>query len=89
MNEHNEPNEPDHVLLHVNAHGGYAPDQITDTITLRELIEALEQAAADHGEDARVVLHDGGNRYGANYGGISRWNDVVTGPWDDEQEAYL
>ena len=50
------------MKLYINAHRtGYAPDQIRHTMTVAELIAALE----DFPEDAPVYLkHDNGYTYG-------------------------
>ena len=57
------------MKLYINANRtGYAPDQIRHTMTVAELIAALE----DFPEDALVYLkHDNGY----TYGGIS-WGDI-------------
>ncbi|KAA9133776.1 hypothetical protein [Microbacterium caowuchunii] len=63
------------VLLSVNSHAGYSPEQITDTLTLGELLEAVEQAIEDFGAEARIVVANG-QRYGAGFGGIPRREDL-------------
>ena len=65
------------MKLYINAHRtGYAPDQIRHTMTVAELIAALE----DFPEDAPVYLkHDNGY----TYGGIS-WGDLEEDYSDDE-----
>ncbi|WP_109210591.1 MULTISPECIES: hypothetical protein [Microbacterium] len=78
--------DTDRVLLAVESNRGYAPDQITDSMTLRDLLNAVEQAIEEYGEDAMVVTHDGGNRYGANYGAISIYADTFTAVETDEDE---
>ena len=57
------------MRLFINAHrAGYAPEQIQHTMTVGELIAALEE----FDEDTLVFLkHDGGY----TYGGIS-WGDL-------------
>ena len=69
------------MKLYINAHRtGYAPDQIRHTMTVAELIAALEYFP----EDAPVYLkHDNGY----TYGGIS-WGDIEE-DWseDDPEEA--
>ena len=63
------------MKLFINAHrAGYSPEQIRHTMTVGELIAALEE----FDEDTPVFLkHDGGY----TYGGIS-WSDLEEG--DDE-----
>ena len=56
---------------------GYAPDQISHTMTVAELISALEELP----EDAPVYLkHDNGY----TYGGIG-WNDLEE-DWSDDED---
>ena len=66
------------MKLFINANRtGYSPDQISHTMTVAELISALEELP----EDAPVYLkHD--NRY--TYGGIG-WNDLE-GDWSDDED---
>jgi hypothetical protein len=78
----------DAVLLNIQASQGYAADQVADdSITLQDLLEAVEQAIADHGESAKVVLKEGG-RYGALFGNISQWSDVFSPVEDTDEEDY-
>ena len=65
------------MKLYINAHRtGYAPDQIRHTMTVAELIAALE----DFPEDAPVYLkHDNGY----TYGGIT-WGDLEEDYEDDD-----
>ena len=65
------------MKLFINAHrAGYAPEQIQHTMTVGELIAALEE----FDEDTPVFLkHDDGY----TYGGIS-WGDLEEGDEDDE-----
>lgn len=67
------------MKLYINAHRtGYAPDQIRHTMTVAELIAALE----DFPEDAPVYLkHDNGY----TYGGIS-WGDIEEDWSEDDPE---
>ena len=67
------------MKLYINAHRtGYAPDQIQHTMTVAELIAALE----DFPEDAPVYLkHDNGY----TYGGIS-WGDIEEDWSEDDPE---
>lgn len=56
---------------------GYGPEQCT-TMTLNDLICALEELANDYGEDCEVYLrHD----RGYTYGGIG-WHDMAAGCYD-------
>jgi len=67
------------MKIYINAERtGYSPEQIRNTMTVRELIEALEQ----FDEDAPVYLkHDGGY----TYGGIT-WSDLEEDWSRDEEE---
>jgi hypothetical protein len=73
------------VLLNISDNEGYAPDQIGTSITLTDLLAAVEQAIADHGDDAKVVLSNG-QKYGAGFGSISPWADVFTLPNEEDGE---
>ena len=60
---------------------GYGIDQIRHTMTVRDLIDYLEQ----FDEEAQVYLrHDGGY----TYGGIS-WNDIEEDYSDDEDLSEI
>ena len=69
------------MKLYINAHRtGYAPDQIPHTMTVAELIAALE----DFPEDAPVYLkHDNGYTYGGiNFSDLEEdWSE------DDPEDA--
>jgi len=63
----------EHIIFNVSTNRGYSADQVlNETITLADLLAAVEQAIADHGEDKKVVLHNGDN-YGAAYGVLTPW----------------
>ena len=66
------------MKLFINANRtGYSPDQISHTMTVSELIAALEELP----EDAPVYLkHDNGY----TYGGIT-WNDLEE-DWSDDED---
>ena len=66
------------MKLYINAHRtGYAPEQIRHTMTVAELIAALEEFP----EDAPVYLkHDNGY----TYGGIN-WNDLEE-DWSEDED---
>lgn len=79
-----------HVILAVSNNTGYCAKGATDhtsTMTLRDLIDALEAAADEHGDDALVVTHDSGNRYGANFGCIDIYADTITLPEDEDEDS--
>ena len=66
------------MKLYINANRtGYSPDQIRHTMTVAELIAALEEFP----EDASVYLkHDNGY----TYGGI-HWNDLEE-DWSEDED---
>lgn len=66
------------MKLYINANRtGYSPDQIRHTMTVAELIAALEEFP----EDAPVYLkHDNGY----TYGGIN-WNDLEE-DWSEDED---
>lgn len=59
------------LALNVSANQGYSPDQVKAT-TLGELLEEIEEAIEEYGEDAEFVLRDANNRRGASYGVLVR-----------------
>jgi hypothetical protein len=59
------------LIMNVNPNQGYAPDQISNRLTLGELRDMIEEAIVDYGDDAEVITLDSGNVYGAKYGSIS------------------
>jgi hypothetical protein len=55
------------LLMHYSGNLGYAADQVHGQ-TLGEILEAVQLAIDEYGEDAEVVLYQGNNYRGANYG---------------------
>jgi hypothetical protein len=85
----NPVNDIERVILKVTDRQGYSPDQVTSTMTLRDLHRAIEQAIEDFGPDVLIVT-DNGDRYGATFGGIDPYADTFTAVEQDEaEEAYL
>lgn len=62
---------PRTVQIAINDNEGYAADQIRTHITLKDMLESIQDAIEEFGEDATVVL-DNGQRYGASYGSFTR-----------------
>ncbi|WP_460802278.1 hypothetical protein [Microbacterium sp. GXF6406] len=62
---------PRTVLIGVNDNQGYAPDQISTHITLGAVLQSIQDAIDEFGEDAKVVLNNG-QRHGASYGAFVR-----------------
>ena len=76
------------VLMIEGTREGYAIDQIKSTVTIRELIELLEDFAMDSGDDTEVYLkNDNGYTYGG-IGGYSRTFELEEVPGDDEDIDY-
>ncbi len=69
------------VQLNIADNEGYAPDQVGSTMTLGALLVALEDAVAEYGEDATLVLANG-QRFGAGYGRlrVGRYGEVFQRP---------
>ena len=63
---------------------GYAPDQIEDrTMTIRELIERLEEMSLAYGDDTKVFLiNDNGYTYGE-----FQYEDIDYGTYNDDGEV--
>ncbi|QFG04724.1 hypothetical protein SEA_CHICKENKING_55 [Microbacterium phage ChickenKing] len=67
-----------YVTLNASSNAGYSADQVLDrTISLNDLLEQVQQAIEDHGGDTMIVLNDG-QRYGANYGYLSQYEELFT-----------
>lgn len=73
------------VKMNVEGNLGYAADQVESRVTLADLLEQVQDAIEEWGEDATVVLHQVNNRYGANYGKLNRW-DLFEGIESDEDD---
>lgn len=72
------------IVLNVRSNQGYSIEQVQDdSITLQDLLEAVEQAIQDHGAETKVVL-DNGQRYGAQFGNISQWDDIFSEVEEDD-----
>ena len=78
-------NEITRVLFAVENSQGYSADQITESMTLGDLLGAIEAAVGTYGEDALVVTRDEVSRYGASFGAISISADTFR-PVDAEDE---
>ena len=61
------------ISLNVEGNLGYGPDQIERAITLADLLEQVQEAIVEWGEDAEVVLYQTNNGYGASYGRLNRY----------------
>lgn len=79
------------VLLGVNDNQGYAPDQIDTSVTLATLLEAVEDAINQFGEDAKVVVANG-QRYGAGFGSLQAYHGgevSISDAAPEDEDDYL
>lgn len=74
-----------HVVLTVDNNRGYAADQAANGMTLSDLRELVDNAVAEYGEDALVVTKDTGNRLGARWGAVSRYEEIIASDEDEEE----
>jgi hypothetical protein len=84
------PARPATVLINISDNQGYEPDQIDTPITLAAMLESIQEAIEEFGDDAKVVLNNG-QRYGASYGAFVQGYGSsleITDAHQDE-EAYL
>lgn len=75
------------ISINVEGNLGYSPDQIESRITLGDLLEQVQEAIEEWGEDAEVVLHQMNNRYGASYGRLNRYE--LFGETDTDEEEVI
>ena len=73
------------ISMNIESNLGYSADQIESPMNLGDLLEAVEMAIEEWGEDAVVVIHQMNNRYGANFGQIAS-HDVFDASDDDEDD---
>ena len=74
------------VNLSIESNLGYGADQIERPMSLGDLLEAVQDAIDEWGEDAEVVIHQINNRYGANFGQIVSYD--VFERSDEDSEDY-
>lgn len=79
--------ETTRVLLAIEDNQGYSPDQVKTSMTIHDLVKALQEAADEYGEDAMIVL-DNGQQYGAQFGGIDIYRDLITPVEEDEADEW-
>ena len=70
------------IRINFNGNQGYAADQIDDPATLGELLEAIQEAIEEHGEDAEVVAYQTNNPLGAAYGNLVNVEELFDSPED-------
>lgn len=73
------------IQMNVESNLGYGPDQIERPMSLGDLLEAVQSAVEEWGEDAEVVLHQINNGYGANYGKLNMW-DLFEASGDEDED---
>ena len=73
------------IVMNFNGNQGYAPDQINSKVTLADLLEQVQEAIHEWGEDAEVVLHQMNNGHGANYGSLAGGYDLFDGTEEDDE----
>jgi hypothetical protein len=78
-------NEANRIVIAIDDNTGYSPDSVTSTLTISDFILALQEAESEYGPDAFIVL-DNGQRYGARFGGLNKYRDLITGPNNEEDE---
>lgn len=78
---------PTTVILSVDNCKGYAADQVESTMTLRDLLAAVEDAITEFGEDAIIATKDTGNRYGAQFGRLDQWGDLFTDAAPEDEDG--
>ena len=71
------------INLNIESNLGYSADQIERPVSLGDLLESIEMAIEEWGEDAEVVIHQMNNRYGANFGQFASY-DMFDASDDDE-----
>ena len=70
------------MLLFTGNRDGYSPEQCHHTMTIREMIEYLEDIADCHGDDIELFLS---NDNGYTYGSIS-FDDINSGEVEEDDE---
>ena len=77
-----------YVTMNVTNNQGYGPDQVETRMTLADLLVEVENAIGDFGEDAIVVTHESGNRYGASWGKVSTYNTFQQAEDNEDEGDY-
>ena len=74
------------VEMSIAERQGYSAEQVINTMTLSDLLAAVEEAIEAYGEDA-VIVTNNGDRYGARFGGVDAHGDLFTQPERDDDES--
>jgi len=73
------------ILMNHSGNRGYGADQV-EGMTLAELLEQVQDAILEWGEDAEVVAFQTNNGRGANYGHLHHGYDLFNADECDEEE---
>ncbi|AVJ51045.1 hypothetical protein FDJ44_gp54 [Microbacterium phage Pikmin] len=57
------------IAINISDNQGYSSDQVETSVTLGSILESIQEAIEEYGEDTKVVLYNG-QRYGATFGKI-------------------
>lgn len=77
------------ILLGISDNEGYSPDQVNG-MSLADLLEQVQYAIDEFGEDAEVVLSNG-QRYGAGFGRIATGgggDSIFYSADEDEEDTF-
>lgn len=78
------------VQMNHEGNRGYGADQIESPMTLAELLEQVQEAVTEWGEDAEVVTFQSNNGRGANFGRLqSGYGLFESAEEEDEGEEYF
>lgn len=78
----------EYIVLSINSNAGYSAEQVkNESISLGDLLSAVQDAILEHGEETKIVLNNG-QRYGAAWGNISQWRDIFETPEDEDEDEF-
>lgn len=78
------------VTIAISDNEGYAPNQIETEVTLATLLESIQDAIEEFGDEAKVVLSNG-QRYGAGFGKFSSYRgdlEIRDIDFDEEDDEF-
>lgn len=75
------------IKMNFKGNVGYGPNQVDTKISLAHLLEQVQDAIEQWGEDTTVVLYQTNNGRGANYGSLSGGWELFEG--FDEEDGDL
>ena len=74
------------ISLSVEGNLAYGAAQIENPLTLSDLLEQVQEAIDEWGEDAEVVLYQSNNGRGANYGRLAAYDLFdITDTYDEDE----